>query len=145
MLETVVIGFAAAVGVGLLVLMFYALHQQDLNLQRRVDAAASGGRPLSRDESADAVTRGIRPTSAAHESGGKYRRYRGRNALTRTQLVLGAAVLGYVVAFAVAVDRLGLLLGMITMYVLGMVAVGLGVLWKRRWFRRVSSDRTAER
>ena len=133
MLETVVILFAAVVCVALLVLMFYVAHQQDLNLQRRVDDAETGGRPLSPDESARVLVRGIRPTARPDEGGGGwYARYRRRNALTRTHAVIGMLMLGYLVVFALVVDLLGFPLGFITMYLLGQAGVGVYVLLRRR-------------
>jgi hypothetical protein len=133
MLETVVILFAAVVGVALLALAFYAAHQQDSNLQRRVDAAEAGGRPLSPDERATVLVRGIRPTSPPDEGGGGwYARYRRRNALTRTQALIGAVLGSYLTVFAVVVGLLGLPLGFIAMYLLGLLAVGLYALRNRR-------------
>lgn len=133
MLETVVILFAAAVCVALLVLMFYAAHQQDLNLQRRVDDAEAGGRQLSPDEKGTVLVRGIRPTSPPDEGGGGwYARYRRRNALTGTQVLIGLLLVSYLAVFAFVVDLLGFPLGFITMYLLGQLAVGLYVLRSRR-------------
>jgi hypothetical protein len=132
MLETVVIAAAVAGGLATLGLMFHAARQADLSLERRVQDAEAGGRPLSADERAAIRVRGYRPIPQNEDGGGWYARYRRRNALTRGHLVIGALLLGYVVVFALAVDLLGFPLGAVAMYLLGLVAIGLYVIGTRR-------------
>ena len=124
MLETVVILVAALGFVALLGLMFYAAHQADSSLQRRVQDAEAGGRPLSADERAAVQVRGIRTIPPNEDGGGWYARYRRRNALTRTHAVIGIVVVSYLAVFAVVVELVGFPLGLITMYLLGLAAVG---------------------
>jgi hypothetical protein len=49
-LQTLVIGFAIAISLGLLALTFWVAHAAQANLERRARDAAAGGRPLSLDE-----------------------------------------------------------------------------------------------
>jgi hypothetical protein len=131
MLETVVLSFAAVVGVAILGLAFYAAHQADLNLQRRFQDAEAGGRPLSADEKAAVQVRGIRPIPPNEDGGGWYARYRRRNALTRNHVLIGILLVSYLVVFAFVVELVGFPLGLITMSLLGQAAVGLYVLRSR--------------
>jgi Flp pilus assembly protein TadB len=131
MLETVVLSVAAVGGVAILGLMFYAARQADSNLQRRVQDAEAGERPLSVDERAAVQVRGYQPIPPNEDGGGWYARYRRRNALARTHVRFGMLLFSYMAAFALVVDLLGVPLGFITMYLLGQVAVGLYVLRRR--------------
>jgi hypothetical protein len=132
MLETVVISFAALLTVAIISLLMYAAHQRDLNLRRRFDAAETGGHPLSPDERAAVKGQGWDRVPPGDDSGWWYSRYRRRRALTRTDLLKGVLLCAYLGVFAVAVRRLGFALGFIVMYLLGLTAVAVLVLTKRR-------------
>lgn len=132
MLETVVVLCAAAVSVGILGLAFYAARQADLNLQRRVEDAEAGGRPLSADERAAVRVRGVRPIPQSEGGGGWYARYRRRNALTRTHALIGMLLAAYLVVFAFMVELLGFPLAIIATYLLLQLAVVLNLLRRRR-------------
>jgi hypothetical protein len=62
MLETIVIVAAVFIGLVILGLLFYAARQADSTLQRRIDSAEAGGRPLSLDERSAMKVRRLRPT-----------------------------------------------------------------------------------
>ena len=64
MLQTLVILFVCLLALALLGLWFYAARQADLSIERRIQDAESGGRPLSRDEQAAVLARRLRPHDA---------------------------------------------------------------------------------
>src|SRR4051812_22468725 len=100
MLETVVILFAVLVAVAIIGLFLYAARQADLSLERRVQDAEAGGRPLSLDERSAVRVRGVHPIPPDEDVGGPYARYRRRNALTKTHARLAVWLLGCMATMA---------------------------------------------
>ncbi len=72
MLQTLVILFACLIFLAILGLMFYAAHEADMSIERRIQDAESGGRRLSIDEQAAVVTRGLRPRDALPPGEGNF-------------------------------------------------------------------------
>jgi hypothetical protein len=125
MLETIVVLFAVAVGVAMLGLAFYAAHQADLNLERRIQDAGAGGRPLSADESAAVRARRLRPVVPG-ERGGSW------VYLLVLGIVIAGIVIGQVVASALGIHGIArVLICSGAIYVVFWLVFGLVLLRKR--------------